>query len=248
MADQNRTQATRAGFRRAGPRKRARIGIGPNFPLPGQAPSHCASGPCSIELGVPQTGWKCVAASSKKIGRPYAGASTQSTRLSPDLSYLKIHRSLVIQSHRIMLFCMSGPTDDELAKLGAAFDAFARRYKLADALSSEPMLNELDKQALLYIAAHPGCGPTDIGRFLGVPNTTISSATDRLVKRGLLQRTRTETDRRAVALQLSDAGTDRVGGLVAAHRALYRRMLEPLSPSERESLIRIVTIIVSSED
>lgn len=147
-----------------------------------------------------------------------------------------------------MLVCMPGPTDDELAKLGAAFDAFARRYKLADALSSETMLNELDKQALLYVSDHPGCGPTDVGRFLGVPITTISSATDRLVKRGLLQRTRMETDRRAVALQLSDAGTARVDGLLAAHRGLYRRMLEPLSPRERESLIRIVTKIISSED
>lgn len=146
-----------------------------------------------------------------------------------------------------MLVCMPGPTDDELAKLGAAFDAFARRYKLADALGSETMLNELDKQALLYVSDHPGCGPTDIARFLCVPITTISSAADRLVKRGLLQRTRMETDRRAVALQLSDGGTKRVEGLLAAHRALYRRMLQPLSPGERESLIGIVTKIVSSD-
>src|SRR3546814_9216032 len=66
------------------------------------------------------------------------------------------------------------PTDHQLAMLGAAFDAFSRRYKLAEALSSDKPLNELDKQTLLYVADHPACGPSDVARFLGVANTTIS--------------------------------------------------------------------------
>lgn len=143
---------------------------------------------------------------------------------------------------------MSTPTDDQLARLGAAFDAFARRYKLLDALGSETQLNELDKQTLIYAADHPGCGPTDIARFLAVPNTTISSATDRLVKRGLLERHRPEGDRRAVALRLSAAGKARADAIVAAHRDLYRRMLEPLTPAERKSLIRMITKIVFNGD
>jgi DNA-binding MarR family transcriptional regulator len=139
---------------------------------------------------------------------------------------------------------MTTPTDDQLAKLGAAFDTFARRYKLADALGSETQLNELDKQALLFVADHPGCGPTDIARFLAVPNTTISSSTDRLVKRGLLERHRPEGDRRAVALRLSAEGKARADAIATVHRELYRRMLEPLSPAERKSFIRLITKIV----
>lgn len=140
------------------------------------------------------------------------------------------------------------PTDEQLGALGAAFDAFARRYKLADALGSEAQLNELDKLTLLYVLDHPQCGPSDIARFLAVPNTTISSATDRLAKRGLLERRRTEGDRRAVALQLSKAGKARADAYVAAHRALYRRMLEPLSPAERDSLVALMTKIIHYED
>ena len=140
------------------------------------------------------------------------------------------------------------PTDDQLATLGAAFDAFARRYKLADALGSEKPLNELDKQTLLYVAEHPECGPTDVARFLGVPNTTISSSTDRLVKRGLIERHRPEADRRAVALRLSPAGKARADGFAAAHLELYRRMLAPLSAEERTRFIAMITKIVSHED
>jgi DNA-binding MarR family transcriptional regulator len=143
---------------------------------------------------------------------------------------------------------MTMPTDDQLATLGAAFDAFARRYKLADALGSEKPLNELDKQTLLYVAEHPDCGPTDVARFLGVPNTTISSSTDRLVKRGLIERHRPEADRRAVALRLSGAGKARAEGFAAAHLELYRRMLAPLSADERTRFIAMITKIVSHED
>jgi len=142
---------------------------------------------------------------------------------------------------------MSTPTDDQLARLGAAFDAFARRYKLPDELGSETQLNELDKQTLIYVADHPGCGPTDIARFLAVPNTTISSATDRLAKRGLLERHRPEGDRRAVALRLSAGGKARADAIVAAYRDICRRMLEPLSPAERKNFIRMITKIVHHE-
>jgi DNA-binding MarR family transcriptional regulator len=143
---------------------------------------------------------------------------------------------------------MTTPTDDQLASLGAAFDAFARRYKLLDALDSETQLNELDKQTLLYVADHPGCGPTDVARFLAVPNTTISSSTDRLAKRGLLERRRPEGDRRAVALRLSADGKARADAIVTAHRELYRKMLQPLSPAERKTFIRMITKIVYNDD
>ncbi|WP_421700589.1 MarR family winged helix-turn-helix transcriptional regulator [Ancylobacter sp.] len=143
---------------------------------------------------------------------------------------------------------MTLPTDDELATLGAAFDTFARRYKLADALGPEKPLNELDKQTLLYIAEHPGCGPSDVARFLGVANTTLSSAADRLVKQGLLERHRPEADRRAVALKLTASGKVRAQAYVDVHRELYRRMLGPLSPAERTAFISLITKIVYHED
>lgn len=142
---------------------------------------------------------------------------------------------------------MTMPTDDELAALGEAFDLFARRYKLAEVLGPEQPLNELDKQVLFHVARQPGCGPTDVARLLGVANTTISSATDRLVKRGLLVRQRPEADRRAVALHLTDAGQGRVDGLNAMYGALHRRMLEPLDAAERKQLIAMMAKIISYE-
>lgn len=143
---------------------------------------------------------------------------------------------------------MTMPTDEELAALGEAFDLFTRRYKLAEALGPEKPLNELDKQVLFYVAKQPGCGPTDAARYLGVANTTISSATDRLVKRDLIKRQRPEADRRAVALRLTDAGQRKVDGLQAMYGELHRHMLDPLSASERRQLIAMMAKIVSHDD
>lgn len=139
------------------------------------------------------------------------------------------------------------PTDEELAALGDAFDLFTRRYKLAEALGAEKPLNELDKQVLFSVARQPGCGPTDVARYLGVPSTTISSATDRLVKRELLARERPEADRRAVALRLTAAGQGRVDALQASYGELHRRMLDPLTVAERRQLIAMLTKIVAHD-
>ena len=143
---------------------------------------------------------------------------------------------------------MTKPTDDQLATLGSAFETFTRRYKLAEAMSGEKPLNELDKQTLFYVAQHPACGPSDVARFLGTANTTISSATDRLVKRGLLKRARVEQDRRAVALELTGEGQSYVTVQRKTYRDMYRLMLDRLAPGERDQFIALITKIVYNDD
>lgn len=143
---------------------------------------------------------------------------------------------------------MTKPSDDQLATLGAAFETFTRRYKLAEAISAEKPLNEIDKQTLFYVGQNAGCGPSDVARFLGTANTTISSATDRLVKRGYLRRERVEDDRRAVALQLSDDGRAYVEVQLKMYRDMYRLMLERLLPAERDPFIAMITKIVYNDD
>ena len=142
---------------------------------------------------------------------------------------------------------MSEPTDEQMTKAAAAFDAFTRRHKLADVSGLERPLNELDKQVLQFIANNPSCGPSDVARFLSVPSTTISSATDRLVKRALLDRDRIEGDRRAISLRLSDQGQATVAALHKVHQGLLRMMLQRLSVSEREQFIALITKIVYND-
>lgn len=140
---------------------------------------------------------------------------------------------------------MTTPTKEEVAALGDVLDLLTRRYKLTEALGSDRPLNEIDKQVLHYIAKHPDCGPTDLARFLNVASTTISSATDRLVKRDLIERERPEADRRAVSLKLTVTGRLRVDSIAESYAKLHRRMLEPLSAAERHQIIAIIRKVVS---
>ncbi|MCG6114020.1 MAG: MarR family transcriptional regulator [Mesorhizobium sp.] len=139
---------------------------------------------------------------------------------------------------------MTKPTDKQIADLGAALEVFARRFKLTDAAAGRP-LAEIDNQILLFVERQPGCGPTDVARFLGVATTTVSSATDRLAKRGLLARKRPEDDRRAVSLELTEPGATYVAAHKQAYLAMFKTMLERLSPEERDSLVAMMTKIVS---
>jgi DNA-binding MarR family transcriptional regulator len=143
---------------------------------------------------------------------------------------------------------MTEPTKNQLAKFDAALGILTRRYKLAEASSTEKTLNEIDRQTLLFVAEHPTCGPTDLARFLVVATTTITSATDRLVNGGLLVRERVEGDRRAISLRLTATGKTYVAAHKQSHQDIYRMMLKRLSSDERVQFIALVTKIVSSDD
>lgn len=143
---------------------------------------------------------------------------------------------------------MNETLDDQVAELAGALEKLARRFKLADAAQGGRPLAEIDKHILLHVEAHPGCGPSDVARSFGVPLTTVSSATDRLSKRGLLERQRPSQDRRAVALVLTTPGSAQAAALRQSHHAMFRAMLEQLSPAERSSFIAMSRKISSYED
>ncbi len=84
--------------------------------------------------------------------------------------------------------------------------------------------------------------------FLAVPTTTLSSATDRLVKRGLLKRERIEADRRAVALTLSEDGAAYAQAQIEAYRKMYVLMLSRLAPDERDQFIAMISKIIYNDD
>lgn len=143
---------------------------------------------------------------------------------------------------------MGTSLDDQVAELTNALEKLARRFKLADAAQSGPPLAEIDKHILLHVSEHPTCGPSDIARNFGVPLTTLSSAADRLAKRGLLLRLRPAEDRRAVALELTEAGHQTVSALRQSHQAMFRAMLAHLSMAERETFLDLARKMAKNDD
>jgi DNA-binding MarR family transcriptional regulator len=143
---------------------------------------------------------------------------------------------------------MSEPTKELVEQLTRAFERFTRRFKVAEAAAAaDNALNALDAQTLVSVADKPGCGLGEAARDLKVAMTTMSSAVDRLVKKGLIERRRPEGDRRAVELTATSKGRKVVADQKAAYRLACRAMLRALDPGERIELIRLTEKIADAE-
>lgn len=143
---------------------------------------------------------------------------------------------------------MSEPTKEIVDQLARAFERFTRRFKVAEAAAAaDNALNALDAQTLAIVDANPGCGQGDVARDLNVAMTTMSSAVDRLVRKGLLERKRPEDDRRAIELTATAKGRAVAADQKAGYRKACRAMLRALDPDERLTLIRLTEKISDAE-
>lgn len=104
----------------------------------------------------------------------------------------------------------------------------------------------VDIQTLRFVAQNPDCRLADLASYLGVVPTTASSVVDRLVDRGFVARHRPETDRRSIALSLTDQGKDAFARLEAEERATMKLMLEALPENERATFVRHMSQIAST--
>jgi DNA-binding MarR family transcriptional regulator len=89
------------------------------------------------------------------------------------------------------------------------------------------------------------------GRLLGrtlVTSGTMTNRIDRLQAGGLVERLPDPADRRGVHVRLTPSGKDRVDGAMADLLEQERRILEVLSPTQREQLADLLRALVQPFD
>jgi Transcriptional regulators len=89
---------------------------------------------------------------------------------------------------------------------------------------------------------------SDVVRTSGFPKNTLSRATNKLFRLGMIERETDQEDQRKILLALTEKGLGAVKfaeGVMIEHE---RRMLECLSPAERLCLSEILTKLVSASD
>jgi DNA-binding MarR family transcriptional regulator len=85
----------------------------------------------------------------------------------------------------------------------------------------------------------------DIGDRLGIPGSTLTSAIDRLEKRGLLKRVISERDRRSFGLSLTAEGKLVQDEHKKSEKLLWKKILGSYEKSEdRKELIRLLHLLV----
>ncbi len=79
-----------------------------------------------------------------------------------------------------------------------------------------------------------------LAEALGVPLSTATHTVDKLVAKKLVERTRSEKDRRVVEVELSEEGRRRDKFFQEHRLAMIRNMLAALSPGEREIFLELM--------
>ena len=105
-------------------------------------------------------------------------------------------------------------------------------------------LSPLDMHILAFIEGRPDVILKEIRDYLDIPNSTLTGLIDRLEKRGLIQRTISQRDRRSYGLKLTGKGTD-----IRKEQQLIRmqnaaKMLEALdTEEERQAFVSLMNKI-----
>jgi DNA-binding MarR family transcriptional regulator len=94
--------------------------------------------------------------------------------------------------------------------------------------------------AMRAIALNPGLEQTALSEIIAYDSSTIGGLIDRLEAKGLVQRTVGKRDRRKRELTLTPRGHKVLTKVMPPASRVADRLLEPLSPAEREQLIEML--------
>ena len=103
-----------------------------------------------------------------------------------------------------------------------------------------PDLTMQQLRVLGLVAQEPGLTGQELGARLGVSAPTASGLVDRLVEKGVLERTDDATDRRVRRLRLTQEGVEVLGGMDATMGRLFAAVIPP-TPTEDLEAIKLGT-------
>ncbi|WP_240517481.1 MarR family winged helix-turn-helix transcriptional regulator [Paracoccus salipaludis] len=90
------------------------------------------------------------------------------------------------------------------------------------------------------LAAEPGLDQASLARAIGKDRATVGAVAERLAKKGLIARTASAHDRRAIELELTGAGRDLHARLAPRVAAIQADILPGLSEAERATFVALV--------
>jgi DNA-binding MarR family transcriptional regulator len=92
-------------------------------------------------------------------------------------------------------------------------------------------------RALVVLATRGALRPVDLAEALDVSPSTGTRMCDRLVRKGLMERSHRDSDRREVELRLSSKGRTLVNEVTARRRRDLRRVLSRIPQADQAQLI-----------
>ncbi|MEA2882824.1 MAG: hypothetical protein QOH32_2080 [Bradyrhizobium sp.] len=125
---------------------------------------------------------------------------------------------------------------------------FRRMQQIAVAIFVEECkafeLTPVQYAALVAIRTHPGIDATRLSAVIAFDRSTLGSVIERLEAKAWVARRPSREDKRVKLLVLTKAGETLLRDVVPAVERAQARMLQPLKPADRKTLLALLTQLV----
>jgi MarR family transcriptional regulator, lower aerobic nicotinate degradation pathway regulator len=125
---------------------------------------------------------------------------------------------------------------------------FRRMQQIAVAIFMEECrafdLTPVQYAALVAIHTHPGIDATRLSAVIAFDRSTLGSVIERIEAKGLVERKASPDDKRIKLLYLTRSGAALLREIVPAVDRAQARMLEPLKPTDRKTLMALLSQLV----
>ena len=125
---------------------------------------------------------------------------------------------------------------------------FRRMQQIAVAIFVEECrafdLTPVQFAALVAIHTHAGIDATRLSAVIAFDRSTLGNVIERLETKGFIERKPSQEDRRVKLLYLTKSGAALLRDIVPAVDRAQARILEPLKPADRKTLMALLTQLV----
>jgi MarR family transcriptional regulator, lower aerobic nicotinate degradation pathway regulator len=146
----------------------------------------------------------------------------------------------------------SNPMPNKPITMDAVYTApgylFRRMQQIAVAIFVEECkafdLTPVQYAALIAIHTHPGIDATRLSAVIAFDRSTLGNVIERLEAKRLIERKPSGEDKRVKLLYLTKAGAALLRDIMASVDRAQARMLQPLKPADRKTLMALLTQLV----
>jgi MarR family transcriptional regulator, lower aerobic nicotinate degradation pathway regulator len=125
---------------------------------------------------------------------------------------------------------------------------FRRMQQIAVAIFVEECraydLTPVQYASLVAIRTHPGIDATRLSAVIAFDRSTLGNVIERLETKQLIERKPSRGDKRVKLLYLTKAGIALLRDIMPAVDRAQARMLQPLKPADRKTLMALLTQLV----
>jgi MarR family transcriptional regulator, lower aerobic nicotinate degradation pathway regulator len=144
------------------------------------------------------------------------------------------------------------PSKPESVTMDAVYTApgylFRRMQQIAVSIFVEECrafdLTPVQYAALVTIHSHPGIDATRLSAVIAFDRSTLGNVIERLESKALIERKPSRGDKRVKLLHLTKSGAAILHDIMPLVERAQLRMLQPLKPADRKTLMRLLTQLV----